>query len=92
MGIIAATATAYADQTSTGEGIRFVNNAGTLYASHSNGTTNVNTNINSGITDTDWNILEFVFSPGVDIKFYINGTLVATHTTSLPNSANQMDF
>jgi len=92
MGIIASTATAYADQTSIGEGIRFVNNAGTLYASHSNGTTNVNTNINSGITDTDWNIFEWVYSPGVDIKFYINGTLVATHTTSLPSSANQMDF
>lgn len=63
MGIIAATATAYADQTSTGLAIRFVNNAGTLYASHSNGTTNVNTNIDTGITDTNWNIFEFVFTP-----------------------------
>lgn len=92
MGIIAATATAYADQTSTGLAIRFVNNAGTLYASHSNGTTNVNTNIDTGITDTNWNIFEFVFTPWTDIKFYINGTLVATHTTSLPNSSSQIDF
>lgn len=66
--------------------IRFINNAGTLYAQNANGTTATSTDITSGITMTNWNLYEIVFTPGTDIKFYINGTLKATHTTNLPTT------
>lgn len=76
----------YTAQTDTSNGeIRFINNAGTLYAQNANGTA-TSTNITSGITMTNWNLYEIVFTPGVDIKFYINGALKATHTTNLPTS------
>lgn len=70
--------------TDTTAGVKIINDAGVLYAQNANGTA-TRTNISSGITLTNWNLYEIVFSPGVDIKFYVNGTLVATHTTNLPS-------
>jgi hypothetical protein len=75
--------TAQTDTTS-GE-IRFIWVAGVLYAQNANGTA-TSTDISSGITGTNWNTYEIVFNPGTDIKYYINGTLKATHTTNLPTT------
>lgn len=72
--------------TDTNNGLKFINDAGTLYAQNADNTTATRTNISSGITLTNWNLYEFVFTPGTDIKFYLNGTLVATHTTNLPSA------
>lgn len=85
-GFVITPANIYTAQTDVTNGeIRFVLNAATLYAQNANGTA-TSTNIGSGITLTDWNTYEIVFTPGVDIKFYINGVLKATHTTNIPTS------
>ena len=60
---------------------------GTMYASNANGTTQTTTNISASITITNMNDLRFVYDTGVNILFYVNDTLVATHTTNLPASA-----
>lgn len=88
-GIVDATATLDDVETSVATGIRFVNNNGVIFASNGNGASNTNTNVDSGITDANYNTYEIVFNPGVDAKFYINGTLVATHTTNLPTGSLQ---
>jgi hypothetical protein len=36
--------------------------------------------------------LKLVFTPGVDIKFYVNGELVATHTTHLPTDSLEKTY
>lgn len=77
----------YSAQTNTSQGIRIIENAGTLYAQNASGTTATSTSIGAGITATDWNTYEIVFTPGVNIKYYINGVLKATHTTNLPATA-----
>jgi len=74
-------------ETSTSNGeIRFISNAGTLYAQNANGTTATYTNISSGVTLTNLNLYEIIFKPGTEAKFYINGVLKATHTTNLPTT------
>tara|TARA_R110000868_G_C10971076_1_gene769968 strand:+ start:16707 stop:18428 length:1722 start_codon:yes stop_codon:yes gene_type:complete len=70
--------------TTNGE-IRFIMDTTTLYAQNANGTA-TSTDITSGVTVTNWNLYEIVFTPGTDIKYYVNGTLKATHTTNLPTS------
>ncbi len=65
---------------------RFIWDTTTLYAVNSNAVTATTTNVTGSIVNTDWNVYEIVFTPTVDIKFYINGTLVATHTTNLPTT------
>lgn len=50
-------------------------------------------NTTQGVTDsttattTDDVVLSLVYAPGVSVKFYVNGTLVATRTTNLPRSS-----
>lgn len=56
----------------------------TTYASCGNGTAQTLTAIT---THTGRVIYGIVFTPGVNIKYYINGTLAATITTNLPASA-----
>ena len=46
--------------------------------------------MSSGITMTNSNIYWAAFDRGVNIKFYINDVLVATHTTNLPTTGNPM--
>lgn len=89
LGIGMADAAATFDDTETGTAIniRFVNHGGTLYAVNANGSSVTATDISSGITLTDYNVYEIVFNPGTDVKFYINGTLKATHTTNLPTGS-----
>ena len=85
-GLCVTPANIHTAQTDTTNGeIRFILNGSTLYAQNANGTA-TSTDVSSGITVTNWNIYEIVFNPGTDIKYYINGTLVATHTTNLPTT------
>lgn len=91
IGLAIAVGTLYSAQTDITNGtIRFVNNAGTLYAHNANGTTATSTNISSGLTLTNWNTYEIVVDPGTDVKFYVNGTLKATHTTNLPTTGTPL--
>lgn len=66
--------------------IRFILNGSTMYAQNANGTTATSTDVSSGVTFTNWNTFEIIFNPWVSVLFYINGTLVATHTTNLPTT------
>lgn len=78
-------------QTGTFNWARFIQNGGTLYTHTSNGTTQTNNTI-GGITLTNYNVYRIVVDPGVDVKFYVNGTLVATHTTNLPTGAQNLVY
>lgn len=87
-GFVDAAATLDDIETSTSESVRFVLDNTTMYAVTSNGASNTSTTVS--VTHTNWNIFEIVFNPGTDAKFYINGTLVATITTTLPTGSLQM--
>ena len=50
----------------------FSDNAGTLYAQNSQGTTCTSTDISSGITVTNNNYYQIVMNLSTDIKFYVN--------------------
>ena len=60
---------------------------GVLYASNANNTTQTTTNISAGLTLTDYNVYRLEYTASTDVKFYVNETLVATHTTNLPAAA-----
>jgi hypothetical protein len=64
----------------------------TLYASSLNNVDVTNTDISSGITVTNWNLYKIVFDQGTDVKLYVNGTLKATLTTTLPGGITSMRF
>jgi hypothetical protein len=69
-----------------------IDTSGNLYAHTADaGVGHTNTAI-TGITLTNWNTYRIEFDPGVDVKFYINGTLEATNTTNLPNGATAIKF
>lgn len=57
-----------------------------VFAVTNDGATNTHT-ILSGVTPglANPHILEIVMNPGVDVKFYVDGVLKATHTASLPS-------
>ena len=57
---------------------------GTMYASNADGTTQTKTSIAASVTLTNMTNYRFVFDTGVNVKFYANDVLVATHTTNLP--------
>ena len=57
---------------------------GTMYASNANGTTQTRTSF--AVTLTNMNHFRFVYDVGVDIKFYLNDTLMVTHTTNMPTT------
>jgi hypothetical protein len=76
---------------STNDFVGFGFNTTTTYAVTANaGSASTTTDISSGITMTDWNTYKVVFDGGVNAKFYINGTLLATHTTNLPDGATDV--
>ena len=60
--------------------------AAVINASNSDGTTETATDISSGLTANQLNIWDAIFLTGTNCKFYVNGTLKATHTTNLPAS------
>jgi hypothetical protein len=78
------------DKTKKHIGFYFKNNNGTkeLWATNANGTTQTETNISSGLTLTDHNTYFVELTSGTNAKFYVNGTLKATHTTNLPSGNN----
>lgn len=50
------------------------------------------TNISSGFTATNFNVCTVEWDAGNSAKFYVNGVHRATHTTNLPNGANDISF
>lgn len=67
--------------------------AATLSATNSNGTTETATDISSGITVTSehW-YFAYYDNAGTQIKFYVDGTLKATHTTNLPSTSATVSY
>ena len=65
----------------------------TIYAYNTDGTAGTKTDVTTACEATDgfgWNttyqnLYSIIMTSGTDIKFYCNGTLVATHTTNLPS-------
>lgn len=55
-------------------------------------TTDTTTDVGAGITRTNWNAYKIVYTYGTDVKFYINNTLVATHTTNRPTTTDNIRF
>jgi len=72
-------------------GFKFINN--NLYGVHNDGTTEYLTAaIATGISSTEY-LLEAVYAPATNIKFYVNGTLQATTTaTGLPSGITSAKF
>lgn len=58
-----------------------------LYARTSDGSATTRTDISSGLTISNWNRFRIEVNPGVNVKFYVNGILKATHTTHLPTTS-----
>ena len=60
----------------------------TVYAVNCNGSAETATDITTQVTLNTLIAQTFtvIFTPAVDCKFYVNGTLVATHTTNLPTT------
>ena len=54
-----------------------------------NNTGSLTNTLIAGITTTEWNSYRIVWEPSTYAKFYVNGSLVATSTTTLPASSNQ---
>ena len=64
----------------------------TLYVTNADGTTQKKTDIHSQLTLTNPNSIAFVITGTTDIKFYINGILVATHTDNIPTTGTARIF
>jgi len=93
LGFVDSATDLYAARTSNNRSIRFCHDstANKFYAVTATGAANTNTDIDASFVNS-WSEYAIVINPGVDAKFYINGTLVATHTTNLPTSNNEMLF
>jgi len=74
--------------------VGFAINATTIYAATAQNSTNAitTTDINAGLVEANWNLYRIELDAGTDVKFYVNGTLKATHTTNLPTAANTVVF
>ncbi len=70
----------------TSEHMGFLLDTTVLYATNANGS-QTTTDISSGVTVTANNTYRCVAASGTNIKFYVNKTLKATHTTNLPSGA-----
>ena len=74
----------------TAEGFGFFYDNGTWkgYVIHLGSTTSAS--ISGGVSSGD--LIEAVFDPGVNCKFYVNGTLAATISTGLPSGTNAAEL
>jgi len=63
-----------------------------LYAHTSNAGVGHTETLIAGISLGVLQTYRIEFNPGVDVKFYINGVLKATHTTNLPDGTNTINF
>lgn len=70
----------------TSNSIKFICDNGVLYAVTSNGAAVTATNITGSLTLTIKNVFEIVWTPGVNVKFYVNGTLLRTETATIPTT------
>lgn len=59
----------------------------TLYASNANGTTQTQTSISGYTTGVD-SLYQIVKDGTTQVRFYVDGTLKATHTTNIPSGTN----
>jgi len=83
----------YDDATVAGANFSF-NTDGKLYAhtsSGAGGAAHTEDEI-TGITVTNRNVYRIEVDPGVDVKFYVNGTLESTIATNLPAAASDIKF
>jgi len=71
------------------EGFIWGKNGGVLklWATNADGTTQTKTDISSGLSWSNTYNYCVVHTAGVDVKFYVDGTLKATHTTNLPTAS-----
>jgi hypothetical protein len=65
---------------------------GTTYRALTDDGSAITTTTISAITTTDWNVYRIEFDPASACRFYVNGTLVATHTTNLPASSDSVSI
>jgi len=72
----------------TGRHIGYILDTTVLYASNADDVAQTRTDVSSGITMTQDNIFRAVQSGSANIKFYINKTLVATHTTNIKSTGS----
>ena len=72
-------------------GLYVDNGDGKIYFRSSDGGTETNSEV-TGITITNSNTYRIEFIAGSQARLHINGTLKATITTNLPNSATQVSF
>lgn len=72
----------------TGIGMGFAMNNGNLLGFNADGVGYTQTSLNTTLVANTVYTLEFVFTPGVDIKYYVNNTLKATVTTRLPAASD----
>lgn len=56
----------------------------TWFASNASGSTQTSTDISSAFANNTYATIRIDYTGGTDVKFYVNGTLEATHTTNLP--------
>lgn len=66
-----------------------IDSAANILASNADGTTESATDTGTDLTTgTQFTVLEAILNPGVDVRYFINGTWVATQTTNLPVSGD----
>jgi hypothetical protein len=61
---------------------------GVLYAKTANGDAYTNVDVSASLTQTNWNNFRIEVINGTNVKFYINGVLVATTTTNCPSNTD----
>jgi len=76
----------------TARHIGFLSIGDTLYATNADGTTQTTTDVTLGSSFTQYNSYVIEYIAATSAKFYINGVLVATHTTNLPSGGTDWDF
>lgn len=88
------TNTSFSSETATANSVKFVwrNVAGTrtLYTITSDGT--VNSNSTTAYTFTDMHLYQIDWNDAANVRFYIDGTLLFTHTTNIPTAANTLSL
>lgn len=65
--------------------IGFILDQATLYASNAGGGTQTRTDITGTLDMTKNHLLRATVVSGASVKFYVDGVLVATHTTNIPS-------
>jgi len=57
-----------------------------LFATASPGNSTITNTAITGVTVTNWNLYKIVWTPSTNVKFYVNGVLRATISTTLPTT------